>query len=417
MVSEATRAREATKYAGYLNSASRGAPLTFRQGEDQPPSTSSSSDSSLTAFAQLVVFRLEATRCLISLFSEHHQLVVAEATRDSAITPNIEGSNHVWLGCTRIPRNFGICEHVLAAQGSTPASSPPAPDPSSPPTPSKLPILVVPDLAEDSRFSDRPYVQASPFNRFYAGVPIRSPRGIDIGVLCVFDDKPRTAPLTEPQTTFLRDISCTVMDHFDSKRSVERYRRTERMVRGIGSFVEGKSTMSQWWLGDNPAFFNNDGLEGDLNPRQQQLQKEDEANEAVLLQRASWRQGPDSHRRASPTGNAGKSALAPQTTERPTRDSGATESALPEGEVGDSAPEEPSPENRTPEDSAGEGPTAAGPTIEDSSTGESTPTETPQVKKSPKTLPSRPANHISSSQEDKRSTEAFSNTTTVKPHS
>lgn len=387
-----------------------------RSGEDQPRSTSSSSDSSLTAFAQLVVFRLEATRCLISLFSEQHQLVVAEATRDSAITPNIEGSNHVWLGCTNIPRSFGICEHVLAVQGSAPASSPPTPDASSPPTLSKLPIFVVPDLAEDARFSDRPYVQGSPFNRFYAGVPIRSPRGIDIGVLCVFSDKPRTAPLTEPQTTFLRDMSYTVTDHFSSKRSVERYRRTERMVRGIGSFVEGKSTMSQWWLGENPAFFKNGGIEGGLNSRQQQLQKQAEASDAALLQKASWRQDNEPHRRTSPMRKAGKSLPVSQTTERSALDPGAAESVLPEEAAGDSASEELSPEYRASGDFA-ERPTGVELTVEDSGTGESTPTETPKTKKTHKSLPSRAVKPGSPPKKDKRSTEALSNTTTIKAHS
>lgn len=386
--------------------------MTLRPGESQPPSTSSSSDSSLTAFAQLVVFRLEATRCLISLFSEHHQLVVAEATRDSAITPNIEGPNHVWLGCTKISRNFGICEHVLAAQDSTPADSPPAPNPSSPPRLSKLPVFVVPDLADDPRFSDRPYVHGSPFNRFYAGVPIRSPRGIDIGVLCIFSDKPRLAPFTESQITFLRDMSCTVTDHFDSKRSVERYRRTERMVRGIGSFVEGKSTMSQWWLGENPTFFKNGGPEGGLNAKQQLLQKHDEATEAALLQRASLRQEPESHRRTSPKGKAGKSLPASQAPERPTRDSSAAESAVPEETARDPAPEEQSLEDPTPDDASAEGPTA-----QESSTGESTPTETPRAKRAPKSLPSRTAKQIHPPEEDQRSTKAFSNTTTIKAHS
>lgn len=342
---------------------------------------------------------------------------MAEATRDSAITPNIEGSNHVWLGCTKIPRNFGICDHVLAAQDSTPADSPPTSEAPSPPALSRLPIFVVPDLAEDARFSDRPYVHGSPFNRFYAGVPIRSPRGIDIGVLCVFSDKPRTAPLTELQTTFLRDMSCTVTDHFISKRSVERYRRTERMVRGIGSFVEGKSTMSQWWLGENPAFFKTAGQEGDLNSRQQQLQKQDEAAEAALLQKASWRQDSGSHSHFSPMGKAGKSLPVLQTTERPIRASGAAESALTEEVARGSAPEEQSPEDRSPEDYSTEGPAAAEMTVEDSSTGESTPTETPRAKRTSKSLLTRNAKPSTSPEENKRSTEAFSNTTTIEAHS
>lgn len=52
-------------------------------------------------------------------------------------------------------------------------------------------ILVIPDTTKDDRFKDNPTVIASPFIRFYAGVPIKSADGERIGVFCVKDTKPR----------------------------------------------------------------------------------------------------------------------------------------------------------------------------------------------------------------------------------
>ncbi|WP_442853448.1 GAF domain-containing protein [Arthrobacter sp. L77] len=51
--------------------------------------------------------------------------------------------------------------------------------------------LVVPDLLEDERFQNSPFVVGPPFIRFYAGVPLRGPGGWFVGSLCILDTEPR----------------------------------------------------------------------------------------------------------------------------------------------------------------------------------------------------------------------------------
>jgi hypothetical protein len=58
-------------------------------------------------------------------------------------------------------------------------------------------------------FCDRPYVKDGPKARFYAGVPIITPSGINIGALCVLDDKPRDG-LEPSQVEILRGMASTV---------------------------------------------------------------------------------------------------------------------------------------------------------------------------------------------------------------
>jgi diguanylate cyclase (GGDEF)-like protein len=48
-------------------------------------------------------------------------------------------------------------------------------------------ILVVEDAAADPRFCDIPLVSKEPCIRFYAGIPVRSPSGFNVGTLCVVD--------------------------------------------------------------------------------------------------------------------------------------------------------------------------------------------------------------------------------------
>jgi diguanylate cyclase (GGDEF)-like protein len=51
--------------------------------------------------------------------------------------------------------------------------------------------LVIPDATKDDRFSVNPYVIGPPYIKSYAGVPLKTDRGLNIGALCVVDFKPR----------------------------------------------------------------------------------------------------------------------------------------------------------------------------------------------------------------------------------
>ena len=51
--------------------------------------------------------------------------------------------------------------------------------------------LIIPDTREDPRFADNPLVTNEPYLRFYAGIPLTSPDGHNVGTLCIADHKPR----------------------------------------------------------------------------------------------------------------------------------------------------------------------------------------------------------------------------------
>ncbi|KAH8196029.1 hypothetical protein TruAng_009805 [Truncatella angustata] len=262
-VSERVREREVLKYATVFT--------LHSQGPSNRRATLSSADASLSAFAQLGALRLDAARCLISVFDETRQFVIAEGTPSSSLNPNATATDDYWLGCTALPRSGRVCEHMLTDDGD-PSLGELDPSTSGLLGPATLPVTVIPDLAQDERYKDKPDVTDRPHNSFYAGVPLRTPRGINIGTLGIFDDKPRDG-LDSSQVEFLQHMSCAVMSHLELRRSAENSSRSERMVRGIGSFVEGKSTISNLWRGTHAAAFEKGDAEGKLNANQQTLQQ------------------------------------------------------------------------------------------------------------------------------------------------
>jgi hypothetical protein len=76
----------------------------------------------------------------------------------------------------------------------------------------EYPCFEVYDLAKDERFASLPVVDGTVAGyRFYAGTPITTDRGINIGSFFMFDDKPR------PEGLSLAQRKC------DSSRSCMRY--------------------------------------------------------------------------------------------------------------------------------------------------------------------------------------------------
>jgi signal transduction histidine kinase len=65
--------------------------------------------------------------------------------------------------------------------------------------------FVVPDAFEDKRFCESPLVISGPKIRFYAGMPIRSEKGNNLGAICVMDHVPQY--LSAAQTKSLSILS------------------------------------------------------------------------------------------------------------------------------------------------------------------------------------------------------------------
>ncbi|MDG4883940.1 sensor domain-containing diguanylate cyclase [Mesorhizobium sp. WSM4884] len=76
--------------------------------------------------------------------------------------------------------------------------------------------LVVPDARDDIRFAQNPMVTAGPQVRFYAGVPLRTNKGHNIGTVCAIGFEPRA--FTPRETAILCDLAALAMDELELRQ-------------------------------------------------------------------------------------------------------------------------------------------------------------------------------------------------------
>ena len=109
------------------------------------------------------------------------------------------------------------------------------------------------------------------------GVPLITRRGINIGALCVLDDKPR-ASITEEEKVFCTTIAQTIMRHFEVTKEAEERKKVIRMSMGLNAFVEGKS-----WL-DMESHLQDTAVDNSKAPlhRENSIRSVSESSESYL---------------------------------------------------------------------------------------------------------------------------------------
>lgn len=135
-------------------------------------------EADFNALAELVAYICQTPIALISLMDNDRQWYKAK----------------VGMSETEMPRKHTFCQYALHEKV----------------------VMVVPDSKLDPRFKDFPVVLNEPSIRFYAGLPLTSPEGFNIGTMCVVDHQPRQ--LSEEQYKALGTIANQVMAQMELRK-------------------------------------------------------------------------------------------------------------------------------------------------------------------------------------------------------
>lgn len=87
-------------------------------------------------------------------------------------------------------------------------------------------LVVAPDLRQDLRFSEIPFVKGEPYFKFYCGMPLITGEGYALGTLCVMDFE--TRELTFEQAESLRRLSRQVMSQLELRRQLIEFDRANK---------------------------------------------------------------------------------------------------------------------------------------------------------------------------------------------
>ena len=113
------------------------------------------------------------------------------------------------LDVSQTPRGISFCTHTIEGNG----------------------LFEVEDARQDPRFRHNPLVTDGPRIRFYAGTPLTTPDGYNLGTLCVIDRQPRQ--LDEAQREALMRLGRQIMRLFEERLQAQRYAEQAAMQQAL----------------------------------------------------------------------------------------------------------------------------------------------------------------------------------------
>ncbi|KAJ5908243.1 CheY-like superfamily [Penicillium taxi] len=178
----------------------------------------------LTALAQLAAIKLGVQRTVISLIDRETLYVVAEATQSLSLREHdsFDSGESLWLGCSHGPLAGTLCEKTIALKQTSDKD---------------CPFYIVDDLEKHPTFRHIPCVSGPPHFRYYAGTPLRTPSGINIGSLYVIDPRPNLH-LSQNQRHMFGDIAAAVIEYLETSRQSLEADRLNRLLSGLNTFVQ-----------------------------------------------------------------------------------------------------------------------------------------------------------------------------------
>ena len=139
---------------------------------------------------------------LVNLLEENHW-----------VTKSGKGINNI----ERITSDLSFCTHTLEKQD----------------------LMIIEDTHKDEQFKDNYYVKNEPNIRFYAGMPLRTSDGNNLGTICVIDHKPRQ--LTQHQQESLKILGKEVVARFNLIKQTKKLKQRNDQFKKVNIFLDNLS--------------------------------------------------------------------------------------------------------------------------------------------------------------------------------
>lgn len=185
----------------------------------------------LAPLCQLTTLRTGCRKAMINVMDRDAMYFLTEATMVSS--QNGEASfefveDPVFMMCNSAPLKGRICELTLRLANDDEVSP--------------VPFFVINDLSQ-SQFAHMEIISGPPHYRFYAGVPITTRDGINIGSLAIMDTRVRPNGLTKADESFLASTAEQIMLFLETNRQAIEGRRSRRMAEGLEAFIAGRKSI------------------------------------------------------------------------------------------------------------------------------------------------------------------------------
>jgi len=121
----------------------------------------------------------------------------------------------VGFGASEVPRDDSLCNFAVLTDEP----------------------LIVPDARQDDRFACNPFVQRESGVRFYAGAPLLTQDGFNLGTLCLLDTQPHS-PFTPEQEATLVDLAAMVVDELELRLASQQTAQSEAKYRTLFESID-----------------------------------------------------------------------------------------------------------------------------------------------------------------------------------
>jgi hypothetical protein len=189
-----------------------------------PPSAcgeDSQGDAALSALLRCLLYELDADLAAITLLDDRTQHFLSVIHKAHIHDAHV--STTKWYGCDEIAHRGGICQKTIAIQQ----------------TPGDYQVFEILDLSAEESTKSLPVVTGAVANfRHYAGVPLNTPEGLNVGTVFVFRNTSPEASLSPEKCRFLTETADHAMRQLLQTVESLEYKRSLRCNSAVSSMLD-----------------------------------------------------------------------------------------------------------------------------------------------------------------------------------